>query len=76
MIAEMLEIILTGTAIFLLVAFTVACYYIAYRVFKDYREDTYMKGDKTCIYAAAALVFCAVVLTLVLLLGLAQEMGW
>ena len=76
MIAEMLEIILTGVAIFLLVGFTVASYYIAYRMFREYREDTYMKGDKVCLYGGLGLIFCATVLSLILLLGLAQEMGW
>ena len=76
MIAEMLEIILTGTAIFLLVIFTAACYYIAYRMFRDYREDEYMKGDKVCLYGGFGLIFCATVLSLILLMGLAQEMGW
>lgn len=76
MIAEMLETILTGAAISLLVMFTVACYYIAYRVFREYREDEYMKGDKVCLYGGLGLISCAVILSLVLLMGLAQEMGW
>ena len=76
MIAEMLEAILIGAAIFLLVMFTVACYYIAYRMFREYREDTYMKGDKVCLYGGFGLIFCAMILSLVLLMGLAQEMGW
>ena len=76
MIAEMLETILTGTAIFLIAMLAAAGYYIAYRMFREYREDMYMKGDKVCLYAGFGLIFCATVLSLILLMGLAQEMGW
>ena len=76
MLAEMLEAILSWIGISLIVVLAIAGYYIAYRLLKDYREDEYMSGDMTCIYSAAALIFCATGLSLVLLLALAQEMGW
>ena len=76
MIAEILEMILAGVLTIIAIALIITCCYLAYRWIRDYHEDKYMKGEIDCIYGAIAFVFCAIVMTLILLWGWAREMGW
>ena len=76
MIAETLEMILTGILTIISIALIIACCCLAHRWVRDYHEDRYMKGEIVCIYGAIAFVSCAIVMTLLLLWGWAREMGW